>query len=215
MRAPTDTTISAGRTASGAMRPRISGQASSGTEWPSASRTGRSLSTMSRRSSSWTVPFREEDRLLIVESERPVRDADGHSVPEEACPEMRGRIAPLAVRPAEIVVSVGALILDEARHQTHEILDVRVGDDDRARSVQAVHQYHSVLHAGVPDGRLHLGLDVHGIATSLTLDSEALAMDEEPGLHGLGPHLERSSCPPSKADARSVLSRVASNGFGR
>src|SRR5262245_11385399 len=164
----------------------------------------------------WTVPFREEDRLLIVESEGPIRDADSDPVPEEARPEMRGSIATLAVGPAEIVVPVGALILDEARHQTHEVLGVRVGDDDGAGGVQAVHQHHSLLHAGVPDGCLHLGLDVHGIATSLTLDAEALAMDEKPGLHRLRPHPKRSSCPLlSKADATSVLSRVASSGFGR
>jgi len=44
--------VSAGPTASVAMPPRISGRASSGTGSPSASRMGRSRSTMSRRSSS-------------------------------------------------------------------------------------------------------------------------------------------------------------------
>src|SRR2546422_8913857 len=61
----------------------------------------------------WPVELREDDRLEPAQRELGVVDPDGDGPPEQCGPEVRVRVAALAVRHARVVVAVA----DSRRHE--------------------------------------------------------------------------------------------------
>src|ERR1700730_239742 len=138
------------------------------------------------------VPLGEQDRLRSLQRQSAVGNSDRHSVSEQGCPEMCRGVAPLAVRPAQVVMTGGTTLVDDVPHEPDKMVDAftcRLRDDHRAGRMQAVRDHQAVLHPRALDGFLDLGPEINGLTAGLGRDREALPVHEQACHLGLSsPH---------------------------
>src|SRR5712664_3819743 len=117
--------------------------------------------------------------MVLVERQPAIRNRHGDPWSKEAGAEMGRGIPPFAVRPAQIVVAVGPVILNDMPHEPEDTLRPGLRDEDGACRVQAIYDDDTVLRPHAVDDLLHLGPDINGLATSFTCHHEALAVDKQ------------------------------------
>src|SRR2546422_8401184 len=89
----------------------------------------------------WPVELREDDRLEPAQRELGVVDPDGDGPPEQCGPEVRVRVAALAVRHARVVVAVADSLRHEPLDQPLQVVDegaLELVDKEGAGGVQRV-----------------------------------------------------------------------------
>ena len=132
---------------------------------------------------------------------------------------MRGGVATLAVRPAEIVVALRLIFLDDTSHEAEDLLDSfrsRLRHHDRAGRMQAVHDDQAAVHSGSLDGFFDLGPDIDGLAADLARHHEALALNEEISLDRFrAAHEPASRSAPASARTRTDFKWLVSIGLGK
>ena len=125
------------------------------------------------------IPLREPNGMVLLEGQPAICNGHGDPGSEEAGAEMGRGIPPLAVRPAQIVVAVGLVILNDVTHEPEDTLRPGLRDKDGARRMQAVYDDDTVLRPHAVDDLLHLGPDINGLATGFTGHHEALPVDKQ------------------------------------
>ncbi|MBF8298515.1 MAG: panC, partial [candidate division NC10 bacterium] len=88
---------------------------------------------------SGAVELGEDDRLESPQRQVAVVEADGDAAAQQRRPQVRARVAALAVRVARVVVAIAAALGDEPLDEVLEVVDQRaleLVDEERAGGVQ-------------------------------------------------------------------------------